>query len=369
MAPKKDPSSRQTSAGSALFDQGSESVRTIVPARTGSSGEDSQRARKETLQGQRKRRSAASARLSHDQRYKNLILDYPLEALKFFAASEAADFDEDVMITPLRQEQLKHRLSDRFWELDVPLEVRWPDGRHEALLFVLEEESEPSRFSIHRLASYCLSLAELMKTDAVVPVVVFLKGKTRGGQPIRRVLKLGSRRKSYLRFEYIQCVLPMLRAKTFWNSTNIVARLNLPNMHWDSGQRVEVYAQAMMGIRDLETDVEKQLKYVRFVDGYLPLDEDEQRRYRDQYVKEDEFMAGMFARTLAEGRQMGIQQGLQEGLQQGRVGMLARLMTRRFGVLDEGVLARLRNASPEELERWADRMLDARTLDELFGVR
>lgn len=40
--------------------------------------------------------------------------------------------------------------------------VKWPDGWREALLFVLEEETEPRRFSIHRLAHYCLDLADLI---------------------------------------------------------------------------------------------------------------------------------------------------------------------------------------------------------------
>ena len=46
----------------------------------------------------------------------------------------------------LRQEQLKERLGDRFHELDVPLLVEWRDGRREAVLFVVEEETEPRRF-------------------------------------------------------------------------------------------------------------------------------------------------------------------------------------------------------------------------------
>lgn len=58
--------------------------------------------------------------ISHDQNFKNLILDYPREALAFFAANEAQDIDASVTITPLRQEQLKERLGERFRELDVP---------------------------------------------------------------------------------------------------------------------------------------------------------------------------------------------------------------------------------------------------------
>ena len=80
--------------------------------------------------------------MDHDQNFKNLILDYPREALEFFAAPEAEGVVEGARIIPLRQEQLKERLGDRFRELDVPLLVEWPDGRREALLFVLEEESD-----------------------------------------------------------------------------------------------------------------------------------------------------------------------------------------------------------------------------------
>jgi hypothetical protein len=74
--------------------------------------------------------------MDHDQNFKNLILDYPREALRFFAHEEAAGIGPEAHILPLRQEQLKERLGERFRELDIPLLVEWPDGRREALLFV-----------------------------------------------------------------------------------------------------------------------------------------------------------------------------------------------------------------------------------------
>ena len=47
--------------------------------------------------------------ISHDQNFKNLILDYPREALQLFAAREAQLLDNTVRIVPVRQEQLKQR--------------------------------------------------------------------------------------------------------------------------------------------------------------------------------------------------------------------------------------------------------------------
>lgn len=115
--------------------------------------------------------------MSHDQNFKNLILDYSRQALEFFAAAEAQALSDGARILPVRQEQLKERLGERFRELDTPLLVEWPDGRREALLFVIEEDTQAERFSIHRLAHYCLDLAELFDTERVVPVVIFLRGR------------------------------------------------------------------------------------------------------------------------------------------------------------------------------------------------
>jgi len=86
----------------------------------------------------------------HDQNFKNLIIDYPHDALRFFAEAEAAGLDASVRILPIRQEQLKERLGGRFRELDVPLLVEWPDGARQAILFALEEETDPRRSTLNR---------------------------------------------------------------------------------------------------------------------------------------------------------------------------------------------------------------------------
>ena len=80
--------------------------------------------------------------VSHDQNFKNLILDYPREALAFFAAEKAPLPEDTVRIIPARQEQLQEHLGKHYRELDVPLLVEWVDGRREAILFALEEESD-----------------------------------------------------------------------------------------------------------------------------------------------------------------------------------------------------------------------------------
>lgn len=295
---------------------------------------------------------------SHDQNFKNLILDYSRQALEFFAAAEAQHLDDQVHITPIRQEQLKNRLGDRFHELDVPLLVEWPDGRRDALLFVLEEETGPSRFSIHRLAHYCLELSAMYSTNRVVPVVIFLRDTC--NLPER--LPLGGDRFTYLDVNYLKCELASLDASRYLHSQNLVARLNLPNMRWPEEQKVDIYASAVSGLFSLEPDPEKQLKYIDFIDIYTAMDDKQMHDYQTRYPQETRKMAGLTERLLNE----GMQQGLQQGMQQGEQGILQRLLIRRFGPLDQQARQRLQQATPQELECWADNILNAKTLDEVF---
>ena len=302
-------------------------------------------------------RGSPPTRVSHDQNFKNLILDYPRHALEFFAAEEAPGPDDDVDIVPVRQEQLQPRLGRRYHELDVPLRVEWADGRREVVLFALEEESDGRRFSPHRLAHYCLDLAELFETDRVVPVSIFLRA---GSAPA--TLALGTERGRYLTFDYLACRLHAMDAARWLDSDNPVARVNLPNMRSPDSRRVEVYAQAVRGLLTLEPDGDKRAKYLEFIDIYAALTDNEFRRYRRQHPEDSTTMTGFFQRARDEGRV----EGRAEGHVDGERAVLTRLLRRRFGRLPPAVEERVHRAPPSNLEAWAENVLDARTLDDVF---
>jgi predicted transposase/invertase (TIGR01784 family) len=56
----------------------------------------------------------------------------------------------------------------------------------------------------------------------------------------------------------------------------------------------------------------------------------------------------------------------EEGRLEGEVAVLARQLTRRFGPLSTETRERLQGATLDELERWAERVLDANALEEVF---
>jgi hypothetical protein len=165
-------------------------------------------------------------------------------------------------------------------------------------------------------------------------------------------------RHRYLSFRYLACVLKRLNWRDWRDSDNIVARLNLPNMHYARSERVDVYALAMRGLMQLEPDPEKQSKYLDFVQIYSNLSDSERARYERDYPEEAKTMQFYSARIRQEGEQIGIQLG--------EANILLLLLEDKFGPLPEQVRAQVEAAKPESLLRWSRRLLKAESIDEVL---
>ena len=72
-------------------------------------------------------------------------------------------------------------------------------------------------------------------------------------------------------------------------------------------------------------------------------------------------------RLRQEGLTQGLTQGLNQGRTQGQALTLIRQLTRRFGPLPAELLQRVQSAASRDLDLWTDRVLDARTLPEVFA--
>lgn len=92
---------------------------------------------------------------------------------------------------------------------------------------------------------------------------------------------------------------------------------------------------------------------------------------RDGEARKDELRQADVTAAREEGRMSGHLAGWQSGIEQGaanaRRDMLLRQLGLRFGELPHWVRGRLQGASGVHAERWADRVLTAATLDEVFA--
>ena len=242
------------------------------------------------------------------------------------------------------------------------------------MVFALEEESDWHRFSLRRLARYCLDLADMYDTNRVVPVTIFLRAAERAPAS----LVLGTERHRYMEFDYLACKLAAMPAERWLASGNLVARLNLPNMRSAAGDPLAVYHGAVSGLLALEPDKAKRDKYLKFIDIYAGLTDNQFHRYRQQHPEEGRIVTGVFQRAHDAGIELGIERGIARGREQGRVqgivqgraegerAVLERQLRRRFGRLSSETTERLRRAPEADLATWADSVLDAATLDEVF---
>lgn len=88
---------------------------------------------------------------------------------------------------------------------------------------------------------------------------------------------------------------------------------------------------------------------------------------RDELQETRAMLEERVAEWAEEIRQRSIREGLQQGRQQGESLLLSKLLRRRFGELPAWVTPRLQQASPEQLERWAERLLETNDLETLFN--
>ena len=69
---------------------------------------------------------------------------------------------------------------------------------------------------------------------------------------------------------------------------------------------------------------------------------------------------------MEKGRVEGMEKGRSQGRAEGEAQIVLRQLTRKFGELPAHVTERVRNGTSEQLEQWADRLLTASQLDEVF---
>ena len=85
--------------------------------------------------------------------------------------------------------------------------------------------------------------------------------------------------------------------------------------------------------------------------------------FNDVSLKQTRFYQDVFAEGLVEGKA----EGKAEGRVEGEATLLLRLLERKFRLLPESARQRIAAADAETLLVWGERVLDAKSLDEVWG--
>ena len=72
---------------------------------------------------------------------------------------------------------------------------------------------------------------------------------------------------------------------------------------------------------------------------------------------------------MQRGISIGEKRGMAVGERQGQVKVLTRQLCRRFRISPTEIIARVHSGSAEQLEQWADNILTAQTLEQVFELK
>ena len=151
-------------------------------------------------------------------------------------------------------------------------------------------------------------------------------------------------------------------------SRNPVVQAGLLTVTQRALEFLEIVSEALAGNPVLQKQI---IGYIFQTNAELTFSE-LQAYLTDAGAHEMEGLLGTIAETLiaegkAKGRAEGKAEGIAEGEAKGEAKSLTRLLERRFGPLPRSVKDRIASADLDQLDTWIDRVLDARSLDAVFG--
>ena len=108
---------------------------------------------------------------------------------------------------------------------------------------------------------------------------------------------------------------------------------------------------------------------LRYILRYTELSLDRVREGLKHSALGRDIMEDIMASAAQEWMEQGRLEGIVEGELKGKAETFLRLARLRFGYLSHSRIAPVRNASTDDLDAWLERLMTAKTLDEVFGGR
>ena len=293
---------------------------------------------------------------SHDQNFKNLFVDFPVEALDWILPKAQQDWGKVWNVQFVRQEQLKHKLNDSHVVLDIPILYNFK--RNKVMLWLVEFQDDKDHFSIYTVLHYLTDLMEAYPNMLIIPTVIFTDRK-KWREDVKRQLEMKLYDRLLLHFEYVFIKLFNYNARDYFHIPNPVVKILLPKMNYEPHERIEVIRQAYFGLYQLASPALFE-KYLYFIDVYAEVQEKERETiYQEIKGKKETAMLAQYMKDK------GVEEGVQQGVLQGSAILLSRQMARKYDLSPEGLSAQLEGLKSEELLDLGDRIIDLDSFDEI----
>jgi len=113
------------------------------------------------------------------------------------------------------------------------------------------------------------------------------------------------------------------------------------------------------------------MNLIKFIDWIIALPEELDLQFQEAvYALEEEtkveYITSFERIATQRGVQQGIQQGVQQGIQQGESTLLISLLKHKFKTIPRNYRQQIKQASPDSLLKWGQKVLDCAALEEVF---
>lgn len=271
-------------------------------------------------------------------------------------------------------EKIKHSSKTGKRLSDMLVKVRLLDGQEKLILIHLEIQAQKQNDFAHRMFIYSYRIYDQYQLP-VVSVALLLDNDSTW-RPNSFELKDPFTEKPYHQFYYhvIKLVDFFEKIEDLKKEKNIfskVLRIQLAALKTEKNlfsQRLHDKVQLDTELLKSELNEEEISQLKVFLDWILQLPEELMINYQKQ-IKEIEEELGVTFVSSAErvGVMKGLKEGIQQGMQQGEASLLKRLLQRRFAdCFTKKYLHLLEQADCNTLSQWAENLLDAKTIDDVF---
>jgi len=308
--------------------------------------------------------SSSYESFSHDQAVKNLLKEYPIEALEFLAEDVVAAHGIPASVEFLDTAVAKDDTAEEGPGMAMDLAIRYVFASGLGVLFVLVEHwSDAGRLDLLRTARYYLDLCRRFPGDQILPIALVDDDHPRD---LADTVRRGALEETFLSFRTRVVQVPALDLERYRETRNRVALSFTPNMRGDF-DRVERVIEVAVAFQGLD-DGKGYRKFFAFwvVEGRLKTEEqialDRRLKEMDMpYIIEKWKQEGLevgWTKGLVEGRAEGLAQGMEEGLEKGlekglEEGLRRKSLETAQRMLAEGfaweVVTRITGVAPEDL--------------------
>lgn len=252
---------------------------------------------------------------SHDQAVKNLIKDYPAEALEFLAEDVVRAHGQAVEIDFLDTAVAKDDVAQPGpgQAMDLAIRYRFADGST-SILVLVEHWSDGAKLDLLRTASYFLELCRRFPGEEILAIALVDDDRPR---TLVDTVERGAMGFSHFRFTTRIVQIPALDLANFRDTVNRVALSFSPNMA--GADRVEQVMRVAFAFRDCG-DMAGFRKLFAFwvVEGRLKLEQQREVKRRLKETDMPEIMEWFRLEGIELGREEGLAKGLAEGRMEGR---------------------------------------------------